>query len=163
MPRPAAVELTDLIITAIETERVTALFDVVLDLWETGQGLTGVLEYNIDLFDAPDDRPDGGPFPELACSDCSRSGAAHLRLVYSHRDRAASVAGGMEQHPGRFPVHESLHQLFEEQVEAAPTVSLPSIRTAKITYAELNREGESNRSVAAPDWRRAQRFRRHPA
>src|SRR4029079_9542486 len=44
--------LTDLKLSPIRTERGAALFDLVLDFWETPDGLTGVLEYNRDLFEA---------------------------------------------------------------------------------------------------------------
>ncbi|NEQ47688.1 MAG: AMP-binding protein [Leptolyngbya sp. SIOISBB] len=42
--------LPDLQITALEPETTTARFDLSLDMYETPDGLTGVFEYNTDLF-----------------------------------------------------------------------------------------------------------------
>ncbi|MFJ7181904.1 amino acid adenylation domain-containing protein [Streptomyces massasporeus] len=41
-----------LTLTEIESEQVTARFDLVVDLWETEDGLQGHAEYSTDLFDA---------------------------------------------------------------------------------------------------------------
>ncbi|MGW6912669.1 amino acid adenylation domain-containing protein [Kitasatospora sp. NPDC054939] len=49
LPDPGA----GLTLTEIESEQVSARFDLVVDLWETEQGLQGHAEYSTDLFDAP--------------------------------------------------------------------------------------------------------------
>ena len=68
-----ALELPGLKVTPLETETTSALFDLVLDVWETGPELTGVLEYNVDLFDAATIRRIIGHFKTLLEGDCGRS------------------------------------------------------------------------------------------
>src|SRR5690606_2290887 len=45
--------LSGLRVEAVERETTGALFDVVLDVWETGDGLVCNLQFNADLFDRP--------------------------------------------------------------------------------------------------------------
>jgi amino acid adenylation domain-containing protein len=49
MPPPA---LRGLTLSPLESDHTTAKYDLLLNMRETGQGLTGVMEYNSDLFDA---------------------------------------------------------------------------------------------------------------
>ena len=49
MPLPVLAGLT---LSPLESTHTTAKYDLLLNLRETGQGLTGVMEYNSDLFDA---------------------------------------------------------------------------------------------------------------
>ena len=45
-------ELPGLTLSYLKPENQTARFDLSLDMYETSEGLTGVFEYNTDLFDA---------------------------------------------------------------------------------------------------------------
>ena len=132
------VQLTDLIITAVETERVTALFDVVLDLWETGQGLTGVLEYNTDLFDAPTIVRMVGHFQNLLAAIAANPEQRISDLSILNQDERHQLLVEWNNTRAAFPVHESLHQLFQEQVEAAPNRVAAVHSDRETTYAKLN-------------------------
>ena len=45
------IELRDLQLSVLETERETAKFDITLVMWETAEGMEGTLEYNTDLYE----------------------------------------------------------------------------------------------------------------
>jgi non-ribosomal peptide synthetase component F len=44
-------ELVGLTLDSVGIESGTSKFDIVINVWQTGQGLTGSIEYNSDLFD----------------------------------------------------------------------------------------------------------------
>ena len=131
-------DLPGLTVDFFETKGISALFDLVLDMWEVGDSLVGMLEYNTDLFD----------------------GATIERLVESFQTLlhalALEPAGRVDEIPllsdaqqrrmleiGRgpriaYPVEQTIQQLFEEATERhANRVAL--VHNARhVTYAELN-------------------------
>jgi amino acid adenylation domain-containing protein len=131
--------LADLEVRPIHVERKSALFDLVLDFWDTADGLAGVLEYDSDLFEPATaqrmtehlcrllkhvaDTPDA-PIDAVPLLD----GSETTRLLAF--GNGASI---------RYPSDRSLAAVFEEQLRAAPHRIAAVADGMTLDYAELNR------------------------
>ena len=147
----SAFELPGLTIDLVATRRLTALFDLVLDIWETGDTLSGVLEYNTDLFD------------ESTADRIVRNFQTLLRAITidpsCRLDDLPWLTEGEQQWllqigrgPRRdYPLERTIHELFEEAAARYPGRVAAVHNGARITYAEL--DARANRI--------AHRLRRH--
>ncbi len=115
-----ALELPDLKIEIIETKRVAALFDMVLDMWEDGAGLIGVLEYNTDLFDEPTIDRFVASFQHLlqAVAADPQCHVADLPLIQAD-DAQALIELGTGPRIS-YPVDRTIHELFETAAARDP-------------------------------------------
>jgi amino acid adenylation domain-containing protein len=134
-----AVDLQELKISPIQVPRVAALFDMVLDFWDTPNGLHGVLDYDCALFEAASaqrmmrhleivlesfaENPDR-PIHEVTLLDPQE------------RSKVLALANGPAVN---HPAHQSFSTAFEAQVASNPTriAAWDAGRTAD--YAKLNR------------------------
>jgi len=130
--------LPHLIVQPIETPRVTALFDMTLDMWETPAGLVGVWEYNTDLFDAATVRRFVGHFQTLLAGICAAPETPVLQLpLLTAIEREALLTFG-DGPPQTYPVDRTIPELFEAQVAVEPERVAAVHNGATLTYAELN-------------------------
>ena len=130
--------LTGLTITPEEPESRTAKYDLLLDLRESRQGLSGVLEYNTDLLDPTTvsqigrhynnllqsivDDPDGQMADLSLLSDSERS---HILFEWNHSHH-------------EYPQSICVHQLFEQTVAGVPGRTAIVERDQTLSYDELN-------------------------
>jgi amino acid adenylation domain-containing protein len=130
--------LSGLSVELMETEHTSALFDIVMDVWETGDSLSGILEYNSDLFD------------EWSALRMVRNYQTLLESIeYSpvrrlddlpwltEGERHTLIALGTG--PRRdYPVDRTIHELFE-QTAAAHSERIAAVHNCtRITYADLD-------------------------
>jgi amino acid adenylation domain-containing protein len=131
-------QLGDLGIRALEPQRTTALFDIVMDMWETDGGLVGVLEYNREIFDASTVHRMIRHFqilleglaaePDRCLSDLPLlSGEERHQLLETFRGKQV-----------QYPVDRTISDLFEEQVARGPVRIAAIHNDEQITYAALN-------------------------
>jgi amino acid adenylation domain-containing protein/non-ribosomal peptide synthase protein (TIGR01720 family) len=131
-------QLPGLTLSPFAIERVTANFDIELHLWEKPEGLSGMVVYNIDLFDD----------------------ATITRLVGHYETLLASIVADPDQHISDvqiltdterkqmlvdwndtstyYPNDKCIHCLFEEQVERTPDSVAVIFKDQQLTYQELN-------------------------
>ncbi|MBE1162009.1 non-ribosomal peptide synthase/polyketide synthase [Dyella acidiphila] len=132
--------LPGLAMSAVESETVTAKFDLSLSLLESRDGLQGHFEYSTDLFDAGTIERMRDHFarllqaivaePQAPVGDLAMlSEAERQQLLYRFNDSTLALP----------PDPQALHQLFEAQAARTPEqVALVHAGVA-IRYAELNR------------------------
>ncbi|WP_343996904.1 SDR family NAD(P)-dependent oxidoreductase, partial [Ideonella azotifigens] len=126
----------------MQAERVTAKFDLTLTLTEDPQGLHGELEYNTDLFEAATIERMAGHFtqllraivedPERPVGELPMLGAAERQQLLHGFNDTATV------YPRVAPGSNTLHQLFEAQVQRSPERTAVVYEGASLSYAELN-------------------------
>ena len=133
-------ELTidELSFASLDLERTAAQFDIVLDMWEREDGLLGVFEYSTDLFDRTTIDRMVGHFQTLLRSvveDETRQLADLPLLEETEREQLLTGFAG----PVRsYPVDRTIHDLFEQMVEAHPGRIAVTHEGQSVTYDALN-------------------------
>jgi amino acid adenylation domain-containing protein len=124
---------------AVEVPTGTAKFDLTLGLRESGEALTGVLEYDRDLFDAVTVRRMIGQLQNLLRSLVADPGArlSDLSLLAASEAHQIGVEwndAGRQYSDG----DRCLHTLIEAQVWRTPEAVALVFAGEALTYAELN-------------------------
>ena len=135
-----ALELPGLKLAPLETETTSALFDLVLDIWETGQELTGVLEYSVDLFDAATISRIIGHFKTLLKGIAADPGRRISDLAVLSGTEQRQLLEDWNGVRAEYPIEKGLHQLFEDQVELAPGRVAVVHAGSEVTFAALNQK-----------------------
>ncbi len=131
-------DLPGLTMRALDTESGTARFDITLSVSEWSDGLSGMIEYNTDLFDADRIARMAGHFQTLLESIVAGpersittlpllTGAERQQMLIEWNDTTAD-----------FPRDACIHELFEQQVVERPTAMAALFEDRQLTYAELN-------------------------
>ena len=130
-------QLEGLTVSPVSIDRETAKFDLTLFMHEAGEGLTGSLQYNTDLFSEQRIIRMLGHFEAL------------LQGIVSNPEQAISalpILGAGEKHrllvewnatEKEYP-DKCLHQLFEDQVDRSPEAVAAISDEQQLTYRELN-------------------------
>jgi amino acid adenylation domain-containing protein len=133
------VKLPDLTWTPMAIPAHASMFDLTLYMWERAEGLSGIFEYNTDLFDARTIDRMAGHFQmllEAVVADPNQhlselpllTEAEHHQLIIEWNATAAD-----------YPADRCLHELFEEQAARTPDRVAVVFGDAQLTYDELNR------------------------
>ncbi|MEP0858568.1 amino acid adenylation domain-containing protein [Trichocoleus sp. DQ-U1] len=131
-------ELPGVTLSLEEMESQTARFDLVLNLSQESEGLTGVFEYNKDLFDASTVQRMAGHFQTLLESIVFNSDRSISTLPFlTQPERHQLLVEWNNTHTNDSP-DRCLHQLFEEQAERTPDAVAVVFENQQLTYAELN-------------------------
>lgn len=134
----SALKLPGLTLSRIDIDRGTALFDLLLLVEETEQGLRGVMQYNTDLFDAVTVERMLAHFRTLLQSAITAADESILKLpMLAEAERFQLL---VEWNDTRFPYSgdECIHQMFEAQAERTPYSSAVVCGAERLTYRELN-------------------------
>ncbi|HSO75398.1 MAG TPA: amino acid adenylation domain-containing protein, partial [Blastocatellia bacterium] len=131
-------DLAGLTISTVESKRIAALFDLVLDMWETGSTLTGILEYNTDLFDEVTVRRMVGHFQRLLREVARQPGRALSDLPLLTEDEQHWLLSAGTGPQITYPVDQTIHELFEKTVTICPHRVAASHNGTEIRYSELN-------------------------
>jgi amino acid adenylation domain-containing protein len=128
-----------LTLSAFEFDVPTATFDLLFSLTETGEGLTGSVEYSTDLFEPVTVERLIGNFRTLlegVVADPGRRVSDLPLLSGAERERIISEwnATGAEYRRG-----ECIHHLFEERAAQSPDAAAVVFEGRRLTYGELNR------------------------
>jgi amino acid adenylation domain-containing protein len=134
-----SLNLPGLSIQVLETESVTARFDLTLSMAETAQGLKGTLEYNTDLFDASTMRRLLQHYTNLLQAIVEGGADRSLsRLPILDASEREQILAEWNSTPSDYPTDRLLHQWFEEQVERTPDAPALVFADERISYRELN-------------------------
>ncbi|MEO1560354.1 MAG: amino acid adenylation domain-containing protein, partial [Cyanobacteria bacterium J06632_19] len=124
-----------------ESNSNTAKFDLTLSMHETSSGLTGVLEYSLDLFKSETIERIAGHYPTLltAIIDEPEQQISELPILTALETQ---LLVDWNQTAIEYPRDKSVHQLFEEQVQQTPdNIALVwenQELNQKFSYDELN-------------------------
>jgi amino acid adenylation domain-containing protein len=143
-PMPS-LELSGLTASTLEVSKGTATFDLSMSVWEAGQELAGVIEYNTDLFDADTMERLLGHFRALleglAANPETRLVDLPLLTEAERRQLLTEWNGRQFQSPADWCIHE----LFEAQAKQTPDAIAVTFdpqggdsRDQHLSYAELN-------------------------
>jgi len=130
-------ETNGLTVTRFEWENTTTLFDLSLIFRETPQGLTGEWEYATDLFEAKTIQGMAGHFEVLLMGivDNPQQGINSLPLL-TDDERQQLLFWNQTQTD--YPLHQTLVDLFETQVEKNPNNLALVFESQRLTYQQLN-------------------------
>lgn len=133
------IRLPGLDVAMVDTPRVTALFDLVMDMWETGDTLTGVLEYNADLFDEASIQRMADHYVRIldAAAEDAAIRVDEIPLLSSDEEHRLlhEWAGPVRD----YPVDQPIHALFEREAARAPERTAAVHYEQTISYDALNR------------------------
>jgi amino acid adenylation domain-containing protein len=136
--RVGTVDLPGLRVSPLDLERTTAQFDLVLDMWETGDTLLGVWEFNADLFDHATIRRLIDHFRTRAAGAAASPDARLSALAILPDEERHRLLDGFNTSRAAFPVDRTLPALFEAQVEAGPDRVAVERRGERWSYRQLN-------------------------
>ncbi|WP_019506242.1 non-ribosomal peptide synthetase [Pleurocapsa sp. PCC 7319] len=131
-------QMSDLTLTPLPVNKVTAQFDLTLSMSETPEGLTGLWEYNSDLFDPETIQRLAGHFQVLLegiVAAPEQSISTLPLLTSAERHQLLFEWNDTEQ---EYPQDKCIHQLFEEQVKLHPDSIAVVFEDQQLTYEELN-------------------------
>ncbi len=134
-PLPAAA--TGLRATPFATGGATAKFDLTLDLEADGDALTGVIEYNTDLFDATTARRLAARFCALAAGAAADPECPLSALPVLPEGEAHQILHEWNDRPPRHDVEVPLHGLVEAWADTDPERPAVEWEGGSFTYAEL--------------------------
>ncbi|GAX34041.1 non-ribosomal peptide synthetase [Nodularia sp. NIES-3585] len=132
----------ELAISPLNLDNVNAKFDLTLQMWETnteqGNSLEGFWQYNTDLFDQERIARMTGHFQTLLAGIVANPQAAVGTLPFlTEGERHQLLVEWNDTHIP-YPDTQSIHELFEEQVEKTPDAVAVVYEDESLTYRELN-------------------------
>ncbi|MCU0532553.1 MAG: amino acid adenylation domain-containing protein [Hydrococcus sp. Prado102] len=131
-------KLPGLTLSPLTQESKTAIFDLILSISDTEQGLTGAIEYSTDLFDSSAIAQMLAHYQVLLETIVTNP---KLRLsqipllTAKERDRLLREWNDTE---AEYPQDKCIHELFEERVEKAPDAIALVFEDQYLTYRELD-------------------------
>ncbi|WP_240326552.1 condensation domain-containing protein, partial [Pseudomonas syringae] len=132
--------LGDMTLKSIELAADTAQFDLTLDMAEVDEQLVGTLEYATALFDESTMRRYLGYFQRVleAMVADDQQVLEHVALLGA--DEREHLLAGLNATEAPFPQDRTIHQLFEERVQAQPDAIAVAFGAQRLSYADLNRQ-----------------------
>jgi amino acid adenylation domain-containing protein/FkbM family methyltransferase len=131
--------LTGLQVSLVEVESAASPYDLVLHMWETPEGLAGVVDYATDLFEAAAVRRMLAHFRTLLEGVAA---APHQRVLdlplLTAAERQLLLDDANATHKD-FPADKCLHHLFEQRAAAAPEAPAVLYADGCLSYGELDR------------------------
>ncbi|GAB4190085.1 MAG: hypothetical protein Fur006_31860 [Coleofasciculaceae cyanobacterium] len=133
-------ELPGLTLKELNVNTKTAKFDLTLFMKETSSGLTGLIEYNTDLFDAATITRMVRHFCTLLSSIVANpeQRLSDLPLLTEAERQQLLVEWNATQ--ADYPKNQCLHQRFEAMVEQSPDTIAVVFENQQLSYRELNRK-----------------------
>ncbi|HEX4495372.1 MAG TPA: condensation domain-containing protein, partial [Thermoanaerobaculia bacterium] len=141
--RPSRVELTRLTLEPLTVEHGQAQLDLSLSFIESGDGLTGWLEYNSDLFEPETAERLARHFTALlrGIADAPGQRLSELPLLSASERRQLLVE--WNETAVSWPGETLLHELFERQAASRPEAWAVGFGAERLSYGELS--ARSNR------------------
>jgi amino acid adenylation domain-containing protein len=131
-------ELAGLKLTPLPTHSGTAKFDLMLSVEEHAGGLSGILEYNTDLFNAETITRLLGNYQTLLEGVVENMEQRISQLPLSSEAERRQMLDEWNDTRAEFARDKCVHQLFEEQVERTPDGIALIFEDEELTYGELN-------------------------
>jgi amino acid adenylation domain-containing protein/non-ribosomal peptide synthase protein (TIGR01720 family) len=133
------VKLPNLTFNYINPENKTARFDLSLDMYEHPSGLTGVFEYNTDLFKAETISNIITHFQNLLEQIVTHSHQKISELSFLAETEKHQLLLEWNQTQTTFKKLACIHQLFETQAEQTPDVIAIVDSHQQLSYQQLNK------------------------
>jgi amino acid adenylation domain-containing protein len=130
--------LNEVSVDALKVSRATTKFDLTLELSETLDGLTGLLEYATDLFFEPTIARLIGHFQTLLEGIITQPDARLSELPLLTEPERRQLLVEWNNTYSDYPKHKCIHQLFEEQVERTPNAIALVFEDQQLSYQMLN-------------------------
>jgi amino acid adenylation domain-containing protein len=135
------ISLPGVTVTPLQVHNGTAKFDLLLELWDRPEGLSGALEYNTDLFDDTTIDRMTGHFQTLLESVVGRPEQSIWNLPILTPKERQQLLVDWNQTQRNFP-QASIHELFEAQAALTPEATALVFEKQRLTYAELDRRSD---------------------
>nr|QEO74667.1 condensation domain-containing protein [uncultured bacterium] len=132
--------LGDIALSLLPGDNGTSKFDLTLDLTEEGEGVSGHIEYNSDLFDAATVARFAAHFQTLLAAAAERpdTSVASLPLLNAAEEHQLLREWSNQRDPDPCPQGSCLHELFEAQAARTPDAVAVASEDERLSYAELN-------------------------
>ncbi|NMG20301.1 non-ribosomal peptide synthetase, partial [Brasilonema bromeliae] len=131
-------ELPGLTLSPLESDSGGAKFDLTLYMTETGHGLVGTLEYNIDLFEQSTVSRMAGHLQTLLEGIVANPQQRLSELPLLTELERQTLLVEWNDTSVEYPQQQCIHQLFEDQVERSPNAVAVVFEDQQLTYRELN-------------------------
>jgi amino acid adenylation domain-containing protein/non-ribosomal peptide synthase protein (TIGR01720 family) len=128
----------DLTWSVISVENFTSKLDLTLTLENTPQGLVGLWEYNTDLFDASTIERMTGHFQTLLTEIVANPNQHLLEIDILTESEKNQLLENFNNNTRNYPVTETIHRLFEEQVKQTPNKIALESQEIQLTYQNIN-------------------------
>ncbi|AUX21618.1 hypothetical protein SOCEGT47_021040 [Sorangium cellulosum] len=140
---PPALSLPGVEVSQIALDLEQSRFDLTLFLTESGAGLDGAIEFDLDLFDPETVARLAGHYETIlrAAAADPRRRAAELPLLTPRERREVLVAWNATSAPP--PPAACLHGLFDAQAERSPGAVAVASDDGELTYGELRRRADA--------------------
>lgn len=138
-PMPA-LDLTGLELTRFEIDSGTSKYDLTLELAEVGDIVQGWFEYNSDLFDRDRIARMAAHFQTLLEAVVHDPGQSISTLPLMTREEQQQVLVEWNATEADYPLSQSIHEVFEAQVERTPDNVALVFEGQKLSYDELNQQ-----------------------
>src|SRR5213594_2530601 len=135
----AEMKLEGLTLSEVEIDRQVAKFDLTVTMWETEEGLTGVVEYSTDLFEAGTMERLVGHWERLLEGIAKNAEQRVWELPLMGEAERRQVVEEWNQTEAWYPREKTIVKLFEEQVEKTPERVAVVYEGESLSYRELNR------------------------
>jgi amino acid adenylation domain-containing protein len=137
MPMPE-IELSGLKLTPLDTDSGTAKFDLTLGIDDTERGLKACIEYSTDLFEDKTICRMLGHFHNLLEGIAANPDETISRLPLLSADEINLLIDCSNPLPTQFENGQTIHSLFEQQVERSPNAVALTLDHRQLTYQQLN-------------------------
>jgi acyl carrier protein len=131
-------QFPDLTVDELNLDTKTAKFDLTLSMEQRSDGLTGLWEYNTDLFDDATINRMMGHYQTLLESIVANPKQAIAELPLLAEPERQQLLVEWNNTKTEYPKDKCIHQLFEEQVERTPDAVAVVFENEQLTYRELN-------------------------
>ncbi|HEX8127476.1 MAG TPA: amino acid adenylation domain-containing protein [Pyrinomonadaceae bacterium] len=153
-----ALRLEGVELSVLDVESATTRFDLVLNMTETTDGLSGEFSYNTGLFDRATIARMIEHFQNLLQSVASQPQNPISALPLSSPAELRQVLFDWNNTDEAYPQHACIHELFEAQAERTPEATAVRFEDEHLSYRELNRRANQlacylRRLGAKPDTR----------
>ncbi len=136
----APTNLPQLRFQPIDVDTGTSKFDLTLSMIEQADGLRAALEYNADLFEPATVTRMLGTFHTLLESIAANPDQPIARLALLTPAERHQLLSSWNQTANDYPRHQTITQLFGEEVARAPQAVAVIADSRQLTYGELDRQ-----------------------
>ncbi len=133
-----SIQLPGLTLSPVEVDNGTTHFDLILQMVEVGEGLTGTLTYSSDLFDPATITRMLAQFQTLLESAVMEPAQRLSELLLLSRSERHQLTVEWNAGDTAEPTNFCVHQLFEVRAEQTPDAIAVVFEDTQLTYRQLN-------------------------
>jgi len=133
------IELNDLTINLMPTENINAVYELIMVMEESSNGIEGKVRYNTDIFETATIKRLIGHFMTLLKGIITNAKQTVLELPLVTQEEHQQFQDWHKHHQS-FPEDRCLHHIFETQVTRSPDAIALIFEDQCLTYQELNQK-----------------------